>query len=315
MKKFTILGLAMFVGLFVPGIAFAQSATVTPKPTVTRVPEAGVSGEVTATEAGELAIPEPTPFPTARPDITQPTEETVGPLEKLLQEQELGPVFPMNPLKYAIRATVEAGVTPNTIVLLLLLPLVVAVIAAARHVVGLRGFGIFLPAALSIVFVALGPIIGIGMFMVIVLVSTVARIVLRRLKLKLQYLPRMSILLWLVVVGVLMTIFLAPVIRHPDFTNISIFPVLILVLMAEDFSKVQLGKSARTAITLASETIILALVSYIFLTTETLQQLALLYPETLLVGVLVFDFVLGKYVGLRLMEYWRYRKLIQTKQK
>lgn len=313
MKNITILVLAMFVSLLVPGAALAQSTTATPKPVVTRVPEAGVSGEITATEEGELATPEPTPFPTARPDITQPTEETVGPLEKLLRQQVLGPVFPMNPLKYAIRATVEAGVTPNTIVLLLLLPLVVAVIAAARHVVGLRGFGIFLPAALSIVFVALGPIIGIGMFMVIVLVSTVARIVLRKLKLKLQYLPRMSILLWLVVVGVLMTIFLAPVIRHPDFTNISIFPVLILVLMAEDFSKVQLGKSARTAITLASETIILALVSYIFLTTETLQKLALLYPETLLIGVLIFDFVLGKYVGLRIMEYWRYRKLIKSK--
>lgn len=316
MKNIVLSTVFMFIYLSVPVFALAQSptplATRTPRPFATSSPEAGASGELVATESAELETPEPTPFPTARPDITQPTEETLGPLEKILSEQELGPALPMNPLKYAIRATVEAGVTPNTIVLLLLLPLVVAVIAAARHIVGLRGFGIFLPASLSIVFVAIGPIVGIGMFMVIVFVSTYARIVLRKLKLKLQYLPRMALILWLVVVGVLLSIFLAPVIKHPDFTNISIFPVLILVLMAEDFSKVQLGKSARTAITLASETIILALVSYIFLTMESLQQLALLYPEGILLGVLLADLVLGKYVGLRVMEYWRYRKLIQA---
>lgn len=285
--------LFLFLSLIFPVVAFAQ---VVPQ-------EAGVSA---SSEPALTASPEPNP----RVDITQTTDIPVGRFEQILREQELGPVLPANPLKYAIRATIDAGVPHNTIVLLLLLPLVVAVIAAARHVVGIRGFGIFLPASLAIVFAAIGPIVGIGLFMVIVVVSTYARILLRKLKIKLQYLPRMALILWMVVVGVLLSLFLAPVIRHPDFTSVSIFPVMILVLLAEDFSKVQLGKSPRTAVGLASETIILSLVSYLFLTFEKLQEYALLYPETLLMAVAVFDIVLGKYIGLRFIEYWRFRRLI-----
>jgi len=275
---------------------------------------AGALAQVASEEASVSATiepsPTPSPMPTPRADITQTSVETVSRLEQVLRDQEIGSILPFNFLKYGIRESVDAGVPPNTIVLLLLLPLVVAIIAAARHVVGLRGFGIFLPASLAIVFAAIGPVVGIGLFMVIVLGSTFARLLLRTLKIKLQYLPRMSLILWFVVVGVLLALFAAPVIRHPDFTSVSIFPVLILVLLAEDFSKVQLGKSPRTAITLASETIILSLVSYVFLTFEALQEFALLNPEAVLLSVVVFDLLLGRYVGLRFIEFWRYRKLI-----
>ncbi|KKP91654.1 MAG: hypothetical protein UR96_C0030G0009, partial [candidate division WS6 bacterium GW2011_GWC1_36_11] len=202
------------------------------------------------------------------------------------------------------------GVPANTLVLLLLLPVVAAVVAAARHLVGIRGFGIFLPAALSVVFVATGPVVGIGLFLVIVIVSTLARMLLRSLKVKLQYLPRMAMILWFVVLGVLAVLFLAPFINSPDITNVSIFPVLILVLLAEDFSRVQLGKSIKAAVNITAETLVLALISFVFLTFKPLQAFALLNPEILILIVLVFDFIIGKYVGLRFVEYWRFRKLL-----
>ena len=271
-------------------------------------------GRIYAQRVTPTATPSPalteTPTPTSVPDLTEKTQETLGPLEALLEAQKLGPVWPFNPIKYAIRAAVEAGVPANTIVLLLLLPVVAAIIAAARHIVGLRGFGIFLPAALAVTFVATGPLVGIGLFLAIVAVSVSARMILRKTKIKLQYLPRMAILLWLVVLAVLGILFAAPLIKAPQLTKVSIFPVLILALLAEDFTRVQLGKSAETAINLTSETLVLALVSYVFLTLTPLQEFALANPEILLIAVLVFNLILGKYVGLRLLELWRFRKLI-----
>lgn len=233
-------------------------------------------------------------------------------LEEILASQTIGPVWPLNPIKYAIRAAVSAGVPANTIVLLLLLPVVAAFIAAARNLIGLRGFGIFLPAALSVVFVALGPIVGIGLFLVIVITSTVARLTLRKVNFKLGYLPRMALILWVVVLAVLGILFLAPRVNYSGTLGISIFPVLILALLAEDFTRVQLGKSVRTALDLTSETILLSLISYFFLTLRPVQEFALLNPEILLLGVAVFDFILGKYSGLRLLELWRFRKLINS---
>ena len=207
---FFIVCVAALFGFFLnPRPSYAQRGTPTASPSAT------------VTES---------PTPASVPDLTEKTIETLGPLEALLEAQKLGPVWPLNPVKYAIRAAVEAGVPANTIVLLLLLPVVAAIIAAARHMVGLRGFGIFLPAALAVTFVATGPLVGIGLFLAIVAVSVSARMILRKTKIKLQYLPRMAILLWLVVLAVLGILFAAPLIKAPQLTKVSIFPVLILSL-------------------------------------------------------------------------------------
>ncbi len=275
----------------------------TPEPTTTATEsaQASISAELAAT---------PTPAPPI--DITQKSSESLGPLETILENQKLGAVWPSNPIKYAIRGAISAGVPANTLVLLLLLPIVTFVIAFSRNVVGIRGFGIFLPAALSVVFVAAGPIVGIGLFLVIITVATFVRMVLRKLKVKLQYLPRMSFILWAVVMGVLGVLFLAPVLNFAELSNVSIFAVLILILLAEDFSRVQLGKSAKTAVNLTFETLILSLISFLFLTFEPLRENVLLNPEVSLIVIALLDLALGKYTGLRVMEFYRFRKLIKS---
>jgi len=291
-KKLFIVAVFLFIlGLILPGSLRAQKIYLTPSPIPTFSPE-----------------PESLP----KPDITQKSPETLGPLEEILQKQKLGAVWPTNPIKYAIRGAVKAGVPANTLVLLLLLPLVALVIAVARNIIGIRGFGIFLPASLSVVFVAIGPVVGIGLFLVIVLVSTSVRIIFRKLKIKLQYLPRMALILWAVVFAVLGVLFSAPYVKFSQLTNVSIFAVLILVLLAEDFIRVQLGKSAKTAIGITSETLVLSLFSYLFLTLKPLQSYVLLNPEITLLVVGFADFMLARYSGLRLRELWRFRKLISS---
>lgn len=223
------------------------------------------------------------------------------------------PIFSGGPIFNAILASVASGVPANTIVLLLLLPIVATVMAASRQIVGIRGFGIFLPAALSIAFVAIGPVLGILLFMAIVVISTTVRIITRKLKLKLQYLPRMALILWFVSFGILGILFASPMINYPALKNVSIFPVLVLTLLTEDFTRIQLGKSFKTAIGLTNQTLILSFISYIFLTYQPFRTFVLLNPEIALLVTFVINIVLGKYVGLRFMEYLRFRKLIKLK--
>lgn len=294
MQRLFVFFLLAITILFSPRLAMA--ATPAPSPT---------------TEATASATLAPTEMP--RVDITQKTEEVIGPLEKLIKDQEIDMVWPFNPIKYAIKNSVNSGVPANTIVLLLLLPIVATVIAATRQIIGIRGFGIFLPAALSITFVAIGPILGILLFTAIVLISTIVRIITRKLKLKLQYLPRMALILWFVSLGILGILFASPMLKYKPLLNVSIFPVLVLTLLVEDFTKIQLGKSFKTAIGLTSQTLILSLISYLFLTSIPLQRFVLLNPEIALLSTFVVDIVLGKYLGLRFMEYYRFRKLINSK--
>lgn len=266
-------------------------------------------------EATDIATASATLEPSEAPrvDITQKTDEVIGPLEKLIEEQNLGSIWPGNPIKYAIKGAVESGVPANTIVLLLLLPIVATIIAATRQVIGIRGFGIFLPAALSVTFVAIGPLLGIGLFIVIVLISTFVRIITRKLKIKMQYLPRMALILWFVSLGILGILFASPLINYAPLADVSIFPVLVLTLLVEDFTRIQLGKSVKTAFRLTFQTLVLSLVAYLFLTLKAFQHLVLLNPEIALISTFVINILLGRFIGLRVLEYWRFRKLIKNK--
>jgi hypothetical protein len=169
-----------------------------------------------------------------------------------------------------------------------------------------------MPTALSVVFVSIGPIFGIGLFVLIIGVASFVRSVLRTTKIHLQYLPRMSFILLAVVVCVLLVLFLAPIFGGIDLGGISVLPLFILILLAEDFIRVQLGKSVKAAVSLTTETLIIAFVSYLILSFTPFQEFALLNPEVLIISVALIDFVLGKYIGLRFLEYHRFRKLIKS---
>lgn len=232
-------------------------------------------------------------------------------LEDVLVNQDPGTPW-LNPIKYVIRGAITGGVSPQTVAYLLLLTVVTAFIASMRHLIGVKSFGIFMPAALSVVFVSIGPIFGVGLFILIIGIASIVRFALRKFKIRLQYLPRMAFILWGVILCVLVVLFLAPIFGGIDLGGISVLPLFILILLAEDFIRVQLGKSVRAAVNLTTETLILAFVSYLILSFNALQRFALLNPEVLLIAVFIFDFLLGKYIGLRFLEYYRFRKLIKS---
>ena len=243
-------------------------------------------------------------------DITEPSSPFKGKLERYLIEKKIGPLGLTNFLQHLIRQAVSQGVPANTIVLVLLLPLVAALIASARHIIGLRGFGIFTPAMISVAFLATGIVAGLLLFGTILIMATFSRMILR--KLRLQYLPRMALLLWFICLGVLAIIFLSPFISQPNLTAVTIFPILIMVLLAENFIEVQSGGNMREAIRVTTETLIMALVCYFVMSLEDLQKFVLLKPELTVFGVGIYNLFVGKYVGLRLMEYWRFRQIIKN---
>jgi len=242
-------------------------------------------------------------------DITEPTPEIKGKLERYLVEHKVKPLKVTNFLQHAIREMVKKGIPANTIVLILLFPLMAAIIAGSRHVIGIRGFGIFLPAVLSVVFVSTGLIEGILLFLTIIIVATGARMLLR--KIKLQYLPRMALLLWCVSLGVLGLLFLSPFLNLTAIINLSIFPILILILLAENFISIQIGMSMKEAVRMTFQTLVMALICSFALQLEFLQKFVLLNPEIAVIGTAVLNIFMGKYCGLRLLEYKKFREILK----
>ena len=86
---------------------------------------------------------------------------------------------------------------------------------------------------------------------------------------------------------------------------------MILVLLAENFLDAQARTKPIDAIALTLETLGLALVSSILLQWEGLQKFALLQPELLIVFTFAINIIVGKFVGLRFSEYFRFRSLME----
>lgn len=264
--------------------------------------EATVSAE--ATSAGTLSIEAVT-----KQDITERTSAVKGRLEGYLDEREIGKLNWHNWLQQAIRQAVNKGVSANTIVLVLLFPLVAGLIAAARHLIGLTGFGIFVPAMLSVAFVATGIKVGIIMFAVVFLGASLARKATDRLKL--QYLPRMALMMWLVSALVLGVMLLAVNVNLGSLSAVSIFPILILMLLTENFIEVQTGKSRHEAVQVMIQTLVMAIVGAMVLKANWVQKLVLLNPEISLLTIALLDIYVGRYTGLRALEMWKFRKIIK----
>jgi hypothetical protein len=241
-------------------------------------------------------------------DLTEP-KEAKSRLEKVLESKEVGPLTWNNWLQVAVRSAVAQGVPVNTIVLIVLFPLVAALIAAARHILGLKGFGIFTPAVISVAFLANGVTVGVLLFVGILSVATVGRVIMK--KLRLPSMPRMALLIWFVSMGVMGLILASPWLRLEGLMQINIFPILLLVLLVETFIEVQITTTFKNALTMTVQTFVLALISFLVISTQTLQEWVLLNPELSVLLIVLLDIFIGRYDGLRLLERWRFRKLLE----
>jgi len=130
-------------------------------------------------------------------------------------------------------------------------------------------------------------------------------------KLHFHYLPRMALLLWFVSLATLAMIMISPSLGLMQLTTISILPIIILVLLAEEFIGVQIGKSLKEAARLTLETLIIALVGFLIFQSQFLQEAALTYPHWVALTPVLINLLVGRFTGLRLLEYWRFKRIIK----
>lgn len=240
-------------------------------------------------------------------DLTVPKEDQDR-LTNLMKAQKVKGWWVFNSLKLAMRKAVADGVSPNTLVLLFLFPLVAALVAFSRQVVGVSGFGMIVPALLSIAFLSTGGLAGLVLLSFILLAAVMGRMAIR--KVKVPYLPKLAILIWLISMAVLGLLILSPLIGLERLSSVGIFPIMIFVLLAETFIEAQITRNFTTSFGMTLETVTLAFIAYKVISNPLVQAQVLLKPEISVILILMLDFIIGSYKGLRLSEIWRFRKLL-----
>lgn len=205
------------------------------------------------------------------------------------------------------------GVPIQTIALLLMLPLVATLVAFFRQVVGIKAFGIYTPSIVTFALVAFDPNglkYGIAIFLAVILVGMASRYLLKPFRL--LYLPRLAITLSLISFVMFAILILGGYFQRTGLATVSIFPLLIMITLAEKFVAVQIEKGSRVALLLAGETLVISLVGYALVSSHAVAGTILAYPWLVLLAIPA-NIMLGKWTGLRFIEYIRFYKILSRK--
>jgi hypothetical protein len=204
------------------------------------------------------------------------------------------------------------GVPLETILLLLMLPIIATFIAFLRQVVGIKAFGIYTPLIVTFSFLATNGVkYGIAIFLSVVIFGMLMRFALKPFRL--LYLPRVAIMLTVVAILILGILVLGGNVRRTGLAHVSIFPILIMITIVEKFIAVQIEKGDKTAIRLALETLIISILGYYLASWKVLLEFVASYPWAILLTIPI-NVALGKWTGLRLTEYLRFRDVIKKMQ-
>jgi hypothetical protein len=205
---------------------------------------------------------------------------------------------------------VAQGVPLDTVILLFMLPIIVTLIAFFRQVVGFKAFGIYTPAIVTFAFLAIPQLrYGVAIFLSVILMGMLMRFALKGLRI--LYLPRVAITLSIIAFAILMLLSFGGALHRTGLASVSIFPILIMITLVEKFVATQIEKGNRAAMEMAAVTLIISVLGYYLASWPLLIRTIVTYPWLILFTVPVNIF-LGKWDGLRLNEYIRFREVLKN---
>ena len=198
------------------------------------------------------------------------------------------------------------GVSQTVLYLLLVVPFIVFVISFASPFVGIKTFGVFSPLMLSLSFMLLGLEFGFTVFMVVLLVSSLLRLLFN--KVELLYIPKVALLHSGVALSFFLVLGIAVYFNISINLALAIFPMMVMSTISEKFISAQSEGGMRSAIFTAGETVVVSFLAYLLVIWPWLQTHILTTPELIFLPMLG-NVWLGRFTGLRLTEYFKFRSL------
>ncbi|HSW97531.1 MAG TPA: 7TM domain-containing protein [Candidatus Saccharimonadales bacterium] len=229
-------------------------------------------------------------------------------LKEIYQKRDASHLNIVNIAPFSIQFAIKAGVPTNTIVLILLLPLLATIVVAFRYLVGLSGIGLLVPIALSITLLATDVTPGFIMLAAIIVASLVSRFFLKRFPI--MQMPKVALSMLMVSIFLLLALTISSIYGIIDVRNLSIFPILLFILLSDRIVTIFLEREFIETIQTTIITLFLAILGFLLLTWEQLRIITLVYPEWILL-LIPINIMIGRYFGLRMTEYIKFQPVLR----
>lgn len=226
--------------------------------------------------------------------------------QRLTADELNAMMLPSNPLLEKLSLYRLSVSTQAALRVLLLMPLAALLVSVLRNVIGLPGYGTFMPVLIAVALRGTGLVLGLAMVAALVGIGILGRVLVERLQL--LVVPRVSILLCVVVLGVAGFALLGRGLGEHDLYVGILFPIVILTMLVERFSIALVEEGLGEALIRAAGSVVMAVLAYPLFRIPTLEDLMFGFPELILclMGLLV---LLGGYTGYRVSDWLRFRVL------
>lgn len=215
------------------------------------------------------------------------------------------------------------NISQETVVMVLMLPVIGTILGFARHIIGIKSLGLYAPIILTYAYLELGlssssetwigkAVYGLkyGLILTIVvfIVSYLTNYVTK--KLRLHYFPKIALVLSTVAISIYCLLIAANAIDKYGLLNISFLPVILISTVSEQFVSIMSKKNIKAATSLAITTVLISASVFLIAIIEPFQEVLIKYPYLLLVTV-VLNVLIGRFTGLRALEYVRFREILK----
>ena len=198
--------------------------------------------------------------------------------------------------------------TQQTYQVMIMIPLGVMVILILRNLGGLQTLGTFTPVLIALAFRETQLGFGIILFTIITSLGLALRSYLEHLKL--QMLPRLSVVLTFVVVLIAVISLFSHKLGLERGLSVSLFPMVILTMTIERLSITWEERGGNHAFKVAIGTLFAASLAHYLMSISELSYFIFTFPAVLLIMV-AFMLAMGRYRGYRLTELFRFKAFLK----
>ncbi len=200
-------------------------------------------------------------------------------------------------------------VNKRMLTILVLLPLGALLIGILKSVVGLKTIGVFLPVLISLSLTQTGVVSGLILFTFIVLV--VACMSYPMTYWGIQHTAKLTTLMTVVVLSVLALMFGLSQTGLLEVSAPLFFPLIMLTIVAEKVARMMEEDGMKVAFDVYAQTLIAALIIFVVLNSKAIQTFLITFPEAILI-IAGVNLLLGKWIGMRVLEYKRFFNAIAS---
>ncbi|MGH8433347.1 MAG: inactive transglutaminase family protein [Pseudomonas sp.] len=198
--------------------------------------------------------------------------------------------------------------TQQTFMIMVMIPIGVLVILVLRNLIGLQTLGTFTPVLIALAFRETQLGFGIVLFTIITALGLSLRSYLEHLKL--QMLPRLSVVLTFVVVLIAAISLFSHKLGLERGLSVALFPMVILTMTIERLSITWEERGGGHAMKVGVGTLFAAALAHLLMSVPELTYFVFTFPAVLLILV-GFMLAMGRYRGYRLTELFRFKAFLK----